>query len=476
MQQARQENTAAQTSGMHAHAEAEQSMQPETGERAAKEKRRLSAPATLRGGRLKGAVNTSAKAGKKAIEGLGGLLVLIMLLLSEGVKKLRALTGRLPAAVRSRNHKQQQSGAQPQQAYELELIRPEDYHGRGQAHAQKTAPHQKPGEPKKTDPSKKAQRISGLISAALVCVALFSLWQIGSIVVRSVRTRSLNNELSRQRAELMEQALNESGGQETAQEDVQGGELPAATASVAQATPEPTMEPTAEPAPQDLATPAPDVVKTTKYRQMGGDALPEMAALHEKNRDLVAWIQIPDVLDLPVVYRDNSYYLTRDFNKQKNAAGTIFLDVNHPFKEKTQNLLLHGHNMKDGTMFGRLAQYLYDDTYIRNHPFIYFDTLWKKEQYVIVAILNVSLDTKDERFFNYFTHDTFSSDAEFQSYIRQLQLRSHYAIPIDVQPGDALLTLSTCLEEDRLVIVARRLRENETRSELRTLIRMTTIQ
>ena len=127
-------------------------------------------------------------------------------------------------------------------------------------------------------------------------------------------------------------------------------------------------------------------------------------------------------------------------------------------------------------MFGRLAQYLYDDTYIRNHPFIYFDTLWKKEQYVILAILDVSLDTKNPRFFNYFTHDTFSSDAEFGTYIRQLQLRSRYAIPIDVQPSDALLTLSTCLEEDRLVIVARRLRENETRSELRTLIRMTTKQ
>ncbi len=192
--------------------------------------------------------------------------------------------------------------------------------------------------------------------------------------------------------------------------------------------------------------------------------------------NFVAWIQIPDVLDLPVVYRDNDYYLTRDFSKQKNASGAIFLDVNHPFKEKTQNLLLHGHNMKDGTMFGRLAQYLYDDTYLRNHPFIYFDTLWHKEQYVIVAVLNVSLKPGDARFFNYFTHDTFSSDAEFAMYIRQLQLRSRYAIPIDVQPSDALLTLSTCLEEDRLVIVARRLRENETRSELRTLIRMATKQ
>lgn len=123
-------------------------------------------------------------------------------------------------------------------------------------------------------------------------------------------------------------------------------------------------------------------------------------------------------------------------------------------------------------MFGRLAQYLHDDSYLRNHPFIYFDTLWHKEQYVIFAVLNVSLDPGDARFFNYFTHDTFSSDAQFETYVRQLQLRSEYAIPIDVAPSDALLTLSTCLDDDRLVIVCRRLREDETRSDLRALIRM----
>lgn len=451
---------------------------PQTGEKNTKSKKILSAPRTLRGERLKGVVNSSARFGKTAVQGLGGLLVLAMLLLSEGAKKLRKTAGKVPEARSdSKNRKIRPGDAQPEQPYELELIRPEEYHGRGQEHARKTAAHHKTVSQNKTARRKNAQMINRMTSAALVCVALFSLWQIGSIVARSVRTRSLNNELSRQRAEAMEQAQPESDEQaqpELAYE-MESAPLPGATADVPQATAAPTPEP--EPtAVLAVATPAPEVVKTTKYHHMGGEALAEMAALYEKNRDLVAWIQIPDVLDLPVVYRDNSYYLKRDFNKQKNAAGTIFLDVNHPFKEKTQNLLLHGHNMKDGTMFGRLAQYLYDDTYIRNHPFIYFDTLWRKEQYVILAILDVSLDTKNPRFFNYFTHDTFSSDAEFGTYIRQLQLRSRYAIPIDVQPGDALLTLSTCLEEDRLVIVARRLRENETRSELRTLIRMTTKQ
>ena len=319
--------------------------------------------------------------------------------------------------------------------------------------------------------------------AVCACVAIVSAWQVGGIVLRSIRTKSLNASLAQQRQEIIE--TQEESEEETeaaftvftpavqVQQDA-GTSFEMEMQSTAELQPEP--EPQSDLAKQPVPTAAPDVVKTTKYHQVGGEALPEMAQLHGQNHDLVAWLQIPDVMDLPVVYRDNSYYLTRDFTKQKNASGTVFLDENHPFKEKTQNLLLHGHNMKDGTMFGRLAQYLTDDTYLRNHPIIYFDTLWQKEQYVIFAVLDVSLKPGDTRFFNYFTHDTFASDAEFSMYIRQLQLRSRYAIPIGVEPTDALLTLSTCLDDDRLVIVARRLRADETRSQLRTLIRMATKQ
>ena len=453
-----------------------------------KAKKKISVPKTISGEHMRHAASVSAKAGKKAAEGLGGVILLAAMLAGEGAKKLCACARQLMDGAKSAHEKRAAGQAAPvREDYELELIRPEDYHGRSRSHVSKEKTQQSmPARAKATAKDKRKELlINRLLSAALLCVALYSAWQIGAIVYRSIRTNRLNDELSQQRAAIIqEQQLTQE--QEESAPDVKT-EDPALPA-LAQATVEETVQadeqpvlptPTSVPEEQQvLPTPtrAPDVVKTTKYRIVGGDALPEMAELYKKNRDLVAWIQIPDVLDLPVVYRDNSYYLTRDFNKQKNAAGTIFLDKNHPFKEKTQNLLLHGHNMKDGTMFGRLAQYLHDDTYIRNHPFIYFDTLWHKEQYVIFAMLNVSLEPGNERFFNYFTHDTFSSDREFETYIRQLQLRSYYAIPIDVNASDALLTLSTCLDDDRLVIVARRLRPNETRSELRTLIRMTTKQ
>ena len=432
------------------------------------------------------AVKACAGAGKAALGAIGGALLAGLMMLREGAGKCSVWLKKQAARIEAesgRFRNQAENGQKVHEEIELEAIRPEDYHGRGVQHA---AQQQKDGK-------KNAKVFAGisnlqkqqLISAALVLVAVVSLFNIASILLRTFRTTRLNAQLSERYASMGGNQENDDAMTftvyEAAEEPVATMEPEAALMfdeiSESEETAEPVIEePAAQETQKPQATPAPVLVKTTKFHHMGGDALPEMEALYNENRDLVAWLNIPEILDLPVVYKDNSYYLKRDFNKQKNTAGTIFLDENHPFKEKTQNLLLHGHNMKDGTMFGRLTQYIYDRTYIKNHPFINLSTLWRKEQYVIFAVLDVSLDPKNEKFFNYFTHATFSSDAEFTSYIRQLQLRSMFAIPIDVQPSDALLTLSTCLEENRLVIVARRLRPGETRQEMRDRIHTATRQ
>lgn len=307
--------------------------------------------------------------------------------------------------------------------------------------------------------------------ALMVCcgaVALLSLTMIVKIVSRSIRTHVTNRQLSERREQLALQAAPTPEMLVFAPEPTLEAKQPTQPVSEPEATSPITTAPT--------ATPKREIVRSTKYHIASGTPLAHMEALYEENRDLIGWLRMEEILDLPVMYKDNSYYLKRDFYKNKNEAGTLFLDENHRFSEKTQNLLLHGHNMKDGTMFGRLTQYLSDVSYLKNNPFVQFDTLWREEHYVIFAVLKVSLDVESDRFVNYFSYPTFASDAQFDLYIRQLQLRSEYAIPIEVEPGDALLTLSTCLENDRLVIVCRRLRENETRSQLRSAVRLSVRQ
>ena len=309
-----------------------------------------------------------------------------------------------------------------------------------------------------------------MMAVCLLTMAV-SLVMIGSILVRSVRTHLLNRELAQKRGELIARQTAEPEETVGPEESMIPGETPAPEASEA-----PETEPAEEPeGPVPTLRPR-GIVRNTQYHVASGTPLAHMEALYEENRDLIGWLKMEGILDLPVVYRDNTYYLNRDFYGKKNASGTIFLDEGHRFNEWTQTLLLHGHNMKDGSMFGRLTQYLNDVSYLKNNPFVHFDTLWREEQYVIFAVLNVSLDVRDEDFFNYFSYPTFRSDEEFRAFVRRAQLRSEYAIPIDVEPADALLMLSTCLDEDRLVILCRRVREGETRSSLRSSIRLSTRQ
>lgn len=331
---------------------------------------------------------------------------------------------------------------------------------------------------------REAERLRDAATLLCAAVAVVSLGMVLSIVTRTLHTRSLSQELSA----MHEQVQQDAAGSAPDSQQAEGESLPfdlvyevmeeppAAEPSAATAAPEATPEPVTElegyTSAQPTAAPAGDAVKTTSFHRYGGTALPEMEALYARNHDLVGWLTIDEVLDLPLVYKDNSYYLTHDFDKNKSTSGTLFLDENHPLREKTQNLLLHGHNMKDGTMFGRLTQYEQSVDYLKAHPFVELSTLWEKETYAVFAVLVVSLDVKDERFFDYYSHPTFSSDSAFSAYIRELELRSMYAIPMDVRPSDALLTLSTCMGEDRLVIVCRRVREGESRSSLRETIRL----
>ena len=212
-----------------------------------------------------------------------------------------------------------------------------------------------------------------------------------------------------------------------------------------------------------------DDVLSVKYHAASGKKLPEMETLLARNRDLAAWIKIDGVIDLPVVYRDNSWYLDHDFEGNKRASGTLFLDQSSPVEEKTQNLLIHGHNMKDGSMFAQITHYRKKD-YWKKHPFITLSTLWEKENYVVFAVLVVPDRPDDPDYVNYFSHPVFPSDDAFRDYMEEVREHSVLSCGLTVKPEDALLTLSTCIGDHHLAVLARRFRKDENRSFLKGLM------
>lgn len=81
---------------------------------------------------------------------------------------------------------------------------------------------------------------------------------------------------------------------------------------------------------------------------------PRFAKLKQQNQDIVAWLTIPEQLDIAVVQRDNTYYLNRDYLGYHNDNGAIFLDMGCDLTGNPKALILYGHNMKTGAMFGNL--------------------------------------------------------------------------------------------------------------------------
>ena len=56
--------------------------------------------------------------------------------------------------------------------------------------------------------------------------------------------------------------------------------------------------------------------------------------LKQENSDTVAWLKVENTnIEIPVVQaKDNSYYLTHNFNKKYNVAGWVFADYKNKFE------------------------------------------------------------------------------------------------------------------------------------------------
>ncbi len=218
-------------------------------------------------------------------------------------------------------------------------------------------------------------------------------------------------------------------------------------------------------APLAARTPAPTAI----FHTIGDSPLPRFKELIKANPDVIGWLNIRGELDIPVVYRNNEYYLTRDVYRKKSTAGTLFLDENHPLTASAQHLVIHGHNMKDGSMFGHLQRYL-ELSYLKKHCVIQFDTLYQEGTYVVFAVLVIPENVHSAGFINFLGYPTFSSQDQLMEYVNRLKEKSKFAISIMVDISDTLLTLSTCHGEDRLIITARRIRPGESVSSLKTTV------
>ena len=182
------------------------------------------------------------------------------------------------------------------------------------------------------------------------------------------------------------------------------------------------------------------------------------ASVLAQNEDFVGWIKIPDTrIDYPVVQTPHSpnYYLRRGFDKKYSYYGVPYA-AEHCDVYTSDNVVIYGHNMNNGSMFSDLEKYR-SQSFYEGHRYITFDTLEEFGTYEIIAVFQTAAGAKNE--FKYFIFDDGNAE-EFNAYVKECKARSLYSIDASAQDGDRLITLSTCeytRENGRLVVVAKKI-------------------
>ena len=190
--------------------------------------------------------------------------------------------------------------------------------------------------------------------------------------------------------------------------------------------------------------------------------LPEYAALYLQNDDMVGWIEIAGTkLNYPVLQTpdEKDFYLHRDFNKETSNHGAIYVQENCDVWTPSDNTVIYGHNMKDGSMFATLLKYK-KESYWQEHRYIYFNTLLERHTYEIVAVFKTTATIG--KGFDYHLFVEAEDEEAFDAYITKVKKLSYYDTGVDAVYGDKLITLSTCeytLTNGRLVVVAKRVTE-----------------
>lgn len=178
--------------------------------------------------------------------------------------------------------------------------------------------------------------------------------------------------------------------------------------------------------------------------------------LYKINNDIIGWIKIEDTkLDYPIMQAKNNFYLRRNFYREYSNYGTPFISEYCNYNVDS-NIIIYGHNMKNGKMFGELEKYNQKSFY-DCHKKIKFYTLENESQYEIFSVFETDIYNKNS--FEYYKYNNFSTEDEFNNFITECKKLSKYDTNIVPKYNDKLITLSTCSyssENARLVVVARK--------------------
>ena len=165
----------------------------------------------------------------------------------------------------------------------------------------------------------------------------------------------------------------------------------------------------------------------------------DFSGLLETNPNTVAWIKVNNTdVDFPVVKGDdNNYYLKHNINNEYNSAGWIYADFRNKFDGTDKNIVIYGHNRRDGSMFSTLKNTI--------------EKVWHtNEENWIIPLYTPTANKKYQIFSLYYILASTVSDPiveteeNFENYLNDIISKSVYDFNINVSKDDNILTLFTC--------------------------------
>lgn len=183
---------------------------------------------------------------------------------------------------------------------------------------------------------------------------------------------------------------------------------------------------------------------------------------NSENDEVIAWISIDDTdISYPLLQTtDNTYYLTHNYKKETSNYGSIFLHKNSVLTNEFSNLIIYGHNMRDGSqMFSSLLNYT-DKEYYENHKTIRITTGSKEYIYTVFAVFKSKVYNNDENdVFKYYSYIDLTDKNKFTEYVSNCKKYQLYNTEISAVYGNQIISLVTCeysQDNGRLVVVGKK--------------------
>lgn len=179
--------------------------------------------------------------------------------------------------------------------------------------------------------------------------------------------------------------------------------------------------------------------------------------LQEQNSDFIGWISIPNTnIDYPILNDSlgTNYYLKHDFYRNDNSHGSLFTEKDISLDSKVVNI--YGHNMKDGTMFSDLTNFL-DFDFFNLNEFVTISTLYENKIYQVIAVFKDYVHAKDDTSFKFYNYVGYPAEDEFKRFKEFLEAKSINSRNLELLSiEDNIVQLITCsyhIKNGRLIIV-----------------------